>query len=190
MTATILTKSSDTATSVPLNTDLTKNSGGAELAVNTADQKLYVKNSSNAVVEISPVLKAHPIGSVFLSITDDTEAKVQTSCGGGSWSRIAEGKMLIGQQTSDSDFATAEQNGGSKTVTLSTDNLPAHTHDILSATATDVEVIGSSETNIREIRDNSVRSATTTDATESTGSGTAFNNMNPYFVVYMWKRTA
>jgi hypothetical protein len=49
--ATILTKKKDT-TGAPATGDLTNSSGGAELAVNTADKRLYTKNSSNAVVEI------------------------------------------------------------------------------------------------------------------------------------------
>jgi hypothetical protein len=49
--ATILTKKKDT-TGAPSAGDLTNSTGGAELAVNTADKRLYTKNSSNAVVEV------------------------------------------------------------------------------------------------------------------------------------------
>jgi hypothetical protein len=48
----ILTYKSDTATSVPLATDLTNSANGAELAVNTADKRLFTKNSGGTVVEI------------------------------------------------------------------------------------------------------------------------------------------
>lgn len=51
--ATILIKRSDTASSVPAAGALTNSSSGAELAVNTADRKLYVKNSGGTVVDIS-----------------------------------------------------------------------------------------------------------------------------------------
>lgn len=50
--ATILTKKSDTASAVPVAGDLTNSSGGAELAVNTADKRLFAKNSGGTVVEI------------------------------------------------------------------------------------------------------------------------------------------
>lgn len=50
--ATILTKKSDTASSVPLAADLTNAAGGAELAVNTADKRLYSKTSGGSVVEL------------------------------------------------------------------------------------------------------------------------------------------
>ena len=50
--ATILTKKSDTASSVPLVADLTNAAGGAELAVNTADKRLFTKTSGGSVVEL------------------------------------------------------------------------------------------------------------------------------------------
>jgi hypothetical protein len=50
--ATLLTKKSDTASSVPLAADLTNAAGGAELAVNTADKRLYTKTSGGSVVEL------------------------------------------------------------------------------------------------------------------------------------------
>lgn len=50
--ATILTKKSDTASAVPASGDLTHGSGGAELAVNTADKRIFTKNSGGTVVEL------------------------------------------------------------------------------------------------------------------------------------------
>ena len=50
--ATILTKKSDTASSVPLTADLTNAAGGSELAVNTADKRLFTKTSGGTVVEL------------------------------------------------------------------------------------------------------------------------------------------
>jgi hypothetical protein len=50
--ATILTKRSNTASSVPVAGDLTNSSSGAELAVNTADKRLFTKDSGGTVVEL------------------------------------------------------------------------------------------------------------------------------------------
>ena len=50
--ATILTKRSNTASSVPVAGDLTNSTGGAELAVNTADKRLFAKDSGGTVVEL------------------------------------------------------------------------------------------------------------------------------------------
>jgi hypothetical protein len=49
--ATILTKKKDT-TGAPSSGDLTNSTGGAELAVNTADKRLYTKDSGGNVVEV------------------------------------------------------------------------------------------------------------------------------------------
>lgn len=49
--ATILIKKKDT-TGAPGTGDLTNSTGGAEIAVNTADKRLYTKDGSNAVVEL------------------------------------------------------------------------------------------------------------------------------------------
>jgi hypothetical protein len=48
---TILTKKKDSS-GVPATADITSAVGGAELAVNTADKRLYTKNSSNDIVEV------------------------------------------------------------------------------------------------------------------------------------------
>jgi hypothetical protein len=63
--ATLLTKKSDTSSSVPLAADLTNAAGGAELAVNTADKRLYTKTSGGSVVELgtNPSSLALPSGT-------------------------------------------------------------------------------------------------------------------------------
>jgi hypothetical protein len=49
---TILLKKSDTPSAVPTTANLTNLAGGAEVAVNTADKRLFTMNSSSAVVEL------------------------------------------------------------------------------------------------------------------------------------------
>ena len=49
---TILTKKSDTPGSIPATANLTNAAGGAELAVNTADKRLFTINSTSQVVEL------------------------------------------------------------------------------------------------------------------------------------------
>lgn len=55
-----------------------------------------------------------PVGSVFLSVVSTDPA---TLLGYGTWSAIAAGKVLIGLDSGDADFDTAEETGGTKTVT-------------------------------------------------------------------------
>ena len=50
--STILIKKNDNSGHIPASGDLTNDTGGAEIAVNTADGKLYTKNSAGEIVEL------------------------------------------------------------------------------------------------------------------------------------------
>lgn len=89
--------------------------------------------------------------------------------GYGTWSQIAGGRVLIGQTGSDTDFDTAEETGGSKTF----NNEHSHT---ISAVPAYSQPIGMGYP---------MWSPTTGNAGSTTQS-----IMNPYFVVYIWQRTA
>jgi hypothetical protein len=88
---TLLTKVSSTADAVPTAGNLTQTSSGAELAVNTADKKLYSKNSSNAVVEIAGALQAYPVGAVYISVNAQSPADLF----GGQWAVFGAGRALV-----------------------------------------------------------------------------------------------
>jgi len=120
--------------------------------------------------------EAFPIGSVFVSVVSTDPA---TLLGYGTWARIAEGRMLIGQKATDADFDTAEETGGAKTHTLTVDEMPAHDHTVdvgFSAGAGTVPFV--------------TYTPASTVTTSSKGGGGAHSIMNPFFVVYAWKRTA
>ena len=121
--------------------------------------------------------------------------------GFGSWSRFGEGRMLVSQSSSDSDFDTAEETGGSKTHTLSEANLASHSHNIVHNSGTTSNSTGSlSASHVTQRNaggmgssDYSLQGTSSTPnagATSSTGSGSAVTHMNPYIVTYMWKRTS
>ena len=120
----------------------------------------------------------YPVGSIHLSTSATNPG---TSLGRGTWTQIAAGRTLIGEGTSDQAF-TAAATGGASTHTLTTDEIPAHTHSGVVATpgSNTIDVVAGS--------------ATTGNgqgqSTGSTGGGSAHNNLPPYLVVYIWERTA
>jgi len=130
--------------------------------------------------------EAFAVGGVYMNITGTNP---NTELGYGTWSRIAEGQMLVGQKSSDSDFDTAEETGGEKTHTLTISEMPAHDHGGSTGSSSVPGVIGSNQCDRGDDREE-VNPGGHSHSIPSQGGGVAHNNMPPYFVVYMWKRTA
>ena len=65
------------------------------------------------------LLKVYPVGSIYISYNSTNPGNLF----GGTWENYGNGRVLKGINS-----GTAGQTGGSDTVTLTTANLPAHTH--------------------------------------------------------------
>lgn len=118
----------------------------------------------------------YPIGCIYQSTVSTSPA---TLFPGTTWSVFSEGKVLAGYDSGDSDFS-AGSTGGSKTHTLTVNEIPAHSH---SYTLENPAGSGSSGSANGD-------SSYSTPNTGNTGGGAAHNIMQPYQVVYMWTRTA
>ena len=126
---------------------------------------------------------AYPVGAIFTTtVAYANSAAVVAAVGGTTWTAFGAGKVLVGVDASDTDFDTVEETGGAKTHTLTTSEIPAHTHSY------DKQVTSTDAISIHDI----VRTTggNTSATTGSTGGGAAHNNLQPYITVYMWKRTA
>ena len=180
---------------------------------------------------------AFPVGSVFISVVSTNPG---TLLGYGTWVAFGAGRMLVGIDAGQTEFDTVEETGGSKTHTLTTSEMPSHTHTqdahnhtqdahnhtqnahnhgvtdpghvhAISCGTTDGSVgrvDSSSSAQAATFNTNSattgltVNNATATNqaatatnqaataTNQNTGGGGAHNNLPPYIVVYMWKRTA
>lgn len=142
------------------------------------------------LIKAEALNSTYPIGSIYASVANTSPA----SAFGGTWAPYGAGKVLAGHDyndPADADFVAAstdgssEKTGGAKTHTLSINEMPAHDHTVAFSVQTDMEIFGSSERDISELD-----GTTNTRTTSSTGGGAAHNIMQPYVVVYMWKRTA
>lgn len=66
-----------------------------------------------------------PVGSIYISTT---ATNPNTLLGFGTWSAFGAGRVLVSQDTGQAEFDTLGETGGAKTHTLSTAEMPAHTH--------------------------------------------------------------
>lgn len=115
----------------------------------------------------------YPIGSLYFNTTGTNPSTFL----GGTWQSFGDGKVLVGQDTNDTDFDTLLETGGSKTHTLSVDELPGN---VISTTTT-----GSNSDGYI------MRGGYTPNGTYNVGgSGNAHSIMQPYIIVSMWVRTA
>jgi len=128
---------------------------------------------------------AYPVGSIYTSILTTNPA---TLLGMGTWVAFGGGRVLTGQISTDSDFNTAEETGGAKTDshTLNISEIPSHGHSITQ------RGIQGSTYNYAEAITNQGGGISMTINTANTGGGAAHTHdiVQPYIVVYFWKRTA
>jgi len=138
------------------------------------------------LVKASALDSIYPVGAIYTAITSGSPASVF----GGTWVSFGQGRVLVGHDDAaspDSDFVASSTDGssvlvgGAKTHTLSIAEMPSHTH-----------AINGIENQSGTGSDGGGNSASSYDTvtTNATGGGNAHNNLQPYVVVYMWKRTA
>ena len=122
----------------------------------------------------------YPVGSIYINAGVATNPG--TLLGFGTWSAFGTGRTIVGVDSSDTDFDTVRETGGSKTDshTLTIAEIPAHSHNVTMSTS-DSDNDNLSEGNT---------SGTSTHATSSTGGGNAHTIVQPYITAYMWRRTA
>jgi len=115
----------------------------------------------------------YPVGSIYVSTLSTNPG---TLLGVGTWAAFAAGKVLVGIDAEDADFDTVEKTGGSKTVDAS------HTHGG-GYTGVGSSGIGAYTGGEATYGKNHVHSI-------ATGGSATQSIVQPYIVVYMWKRTA
>jgi len=135
------------------------------------------------------LLQAYPVGAVYTSVVSTSPATLF----GGTWASFAEGKMLVGLDSGDTDFNTVEETGGSKTHTLTENEMPEHKHLSPNKDCQSYgSIYGTGTGTVNTWCDTNGISTNNTGAPygQPVGGGAAHSILNPYITVYMWKRTA
>jgi len=142
-----------------------------------SDSETDVASQQSIKAYVLSVLNSmYPVGSIYVNASVSTNPA--TLLGFGTWTAFGAGRVMVGLDSGQTEFDTLGETGGSKTHTLTVDEMPEHSHSYTSsATIATGDYISRGEV------------ATSTRSTDSSGGGEAHNNLQPYIVVYMWKRT-
>lgn len=174
-----------------------------------------VLSAPSIVQMVGPLL--YPIGSIYTNASDNTNPAALL--GFGTWTQFGQGRVLVGIDTGDTDFGTPGATVGTKAVTLSEAQMPAHahavdppitgtsgngdhTHRIMIASRNDGSGTGG---DIRgaNVPSNILSNYSTTNSGNHShtvdippfnsgvkGNSQSHTNIQPSVVVYMWRRTA
>ena len=126
----------------------------------------------------------HPIHSTKITFNNVNPGTYIT---GTTWELVAQGKTLIGVDPDDTDFSTAGKTGGSKTHTMTVNELVPHVHGQVVTTGSGGGISGRADYKEDGTSMNAYPQGCTTD---STGGGQPFSILPPYITVYIWERTA
>jgi len=122
----------------------------------------------------------YPVGTIYTNIAVNTNPA--TLFGFGTWAAISD-RVIVGRNATSGTFnVAAGATGGAETHTLQTTEIPGHTHTQKGAAGGGASTTATYATNNQASADQI--------QTGSTGGGGAHNNLQPYVVAYMWKRTA
>ena len=197
---------------LPYSSEVSEATVGSQVLVvwwgSMSNAKVYYYANGYEGSSAKSVLEAWPIGAIY----ESTESTSPAALFGGDWLPLDDGRVLIGANST----YTAGSTGGAETVTLTANEIPAHTHGSKSLIG-GFAVRRTTASNVVQNASNGIVGWTANgwgstwaagitqqsyshkpdyvsiDATHehtSVGGGQAHSNMQPYLSVYRWKRIA
>lgn len=150
------------------------------------DIKAIQEGDSRQEYDVSMLIawkaQQYKVGDIFITINTDNP----TERFGGEWELFQPGRTLVCIDTEDTAFNTIEKTGGEKQHTLTIDEMPEHRHNQIYTG----HYVTAGTTNIAVDTYGGGMSGVTNAQMSNTGGNGAHNNLQPYAVVYVWKRIA
>ena len=178
-------------TEVKDNSDKIENLGDGVNSEELANLKNQINSNATSISNLTDkdnsnniFLKMYPVGSIYVT----NESTNPGSIFGGTWVTYGEGRTLVGVDSSQTEFATVGLIGGEKTHLLTIDEMPSHSHYLLSVFYETGQPEKYSYFPLGTGDSDSLGSKN--HKTTDTGGSQPHNNLQPYITVYMWKRTA
>ena len=149
--------------------------------------------ASTAFVQAAIAL-LYPVGSIYTNAT--SAVNPATLLGFGTWSAFGASRVMVGFDSSNALFDTAEETGGSADAVVvshthtATVTDPGHLHTQTEYNAPGIGNSGGGGARVNAVSANT-GSATTGISVSNSTTGVSGTNANyqPYITVYMWKRT-
>ena len=169
--------------------------GGFERYFDHVDSKAWKPwgsrwNSNNRFSVISNAVKSlyllmHPVGSIVMTTSNSNPG----DSFGGTWQSWGSGRVPVGVDTNQTEFNSSNKTGGSKTITLTVDQIPSHTHKVPKPEWYGVTSQPDTGYGLLKTK-NPIKDGNDGFVSTSTGGGKAHSNLQPYVTCYMWRRTA
>ena len=135
----------------------------------------------------------YPIGTIYETTSTDLDTTTKMNAHfGGTWEAYGSGKVLVAK-SADTEFDTIGKTGGEKTHTLTANEsgIKSHTHGAGALSG----YLGGSTGTVAQAGSGSAvyipnRRSTATGGVDDANASKAHNNLQPYIVVYRYRRTA
>jgi len=131
----------------------------------------------------------YPVGTIYETTSSDLDTVDKVNAHfGGTWEFYGAGRVLVAKST-DTEFNALGKTGGEKTHTLTVSEMPTHKHNVMT------NLIHSDGTQVTAEYINANLAYGTCrlryyNYEENKGGGGSHNNLQPYIVVYRYRRTA
>lgn len=121
----------------------------------------------------------YPVGSIYMSVNSTNPSNLF----GGTWTQLKD-RFLLGAGSTYTNGST----GGEASHTLTVNEMPSHSHPQYVTVSSGGSL--SANCDYDSYSSGNARKSAQNVSTDPTGGGNSHNNMPPYLVVYMWKRTS
>ena len=152
---------------------------GGSIAIENVEgyENLATKNDLAAGMDEVRDECRYAVGDVHIT---EESVNPKDKFGYGEWLLISQGRCLVGiddAEPGDQDFQTPGQTGGAKTHRLTIDEMPNHSHQYRNPMA-------------QGLTGHQYTDHSGWDQTSAVGGDQPHNNLQPYYCVYFWRRTA
>ncbi len=162
---------------------------GLPIFLPSTDGHLYARTNKTTPIDLSPVMVSH-VGMLIFTTTLDTVTKV-SDIYGGTWVAWGLGRAVVGMgNNGTTNYTTVEQDFGSENVSLTTLQIPSHSHTsidrMLLWDAGKTSMFGVGGTSGTQYAQSSGWGGS---VVRNTGGGNSHENRQPSKTVYIYKRS-